>query len=215
MSTDIDPSVPGRLLLRMVRMVFSDHALATIVEPAIADFQREAAGASAGGAHRRVRGYGALWTLFLLAAFVPGAGAGAPLLLAVLGLNGGFLVAFLTPVLFVALWPTLGVFSAAAPLAGLAFAFVVRAWNERHPVVLACTRRTTSRDPEINLSGIPVRGDAGGFLFVVASVVTMLGLPELRSFVVGALLVGTTLACALFVWRRSHVAPLRRVLTSQ
>jgi hypothetical protein len=217
MNTELRPKMPGRLMLRLVRRMFDDAALTKILEPAIADLQRETAAAARGPALlvARVRGYFGLSKVIIVAALMPSAGAGAPLLPVLLGLNGGFLVAVLTPLLFAATWPQFGFFTTGAVVAGLAFAFVVRSWNARHPITLARRRAAFGKDPEINISGIPVGGDFGGFLFVIASVVMMMGLPDLRGFVVGATLVALFVACGLMLWRRSHLqSPVRRIIGS-
>ena len=68
-------------------------------------------------------------------------------------------------------------------------------------------RAGSSRTPgaEINLSSIPVAGDIGGLLFVIGAIVTvLLGLPDIRWFVLGSVVVGAVLAGGLFVWRSSH-----------
>jgi hypothetical protein len=57
-------------------------------------------------------------------------------------------------------------------------------------------------DAEINLSSIPVAGDFGGLLFVIGAIVTvLLGLPDIRWFVLGSVVFGGATAVALFVWR--------------
>ncbi len=214
MSIEARLVLPGRLVLRLARALFSQDALTRILEPAIADLQREVSAAPRGRArvHTWVRGYASLGAVFLLAALVPGAGAGAPVLLALIGRNGGFLITFLVPLLLAVLWPTFGFFTSGAVVVGLGFSFVVRAWNSRHPVTLA-RRRGAGKEPEINLAGIPVGGDVGGFLFVVASVLITVGLPNLRAFVVGATLAAVLFACGLLQWRRSHLeSPVRRII---
>jgi hypothetical protein len=216
MSSDMPRKVPGHMVLRIARSVFSDAALETMVEPAIADLQRETAAAPRGRARMlaRTRGYAGLWAVIGLAALIPSAGAGAPVLAALLGRNGGFLVALLLPLLFGALWPMFGALISGAAVAGVAFSFVIRAWNDRHPATVA-RRSAKGNDPEINLSGIPVGGDVGGFFFVVASVVMMLGLPSLRGFVVGATVASLLLAYGLLAWRRHHLeSPVRRIIGS-
>ena len=87
----------------------------------------------------------------------------------------------------------------------MALAVGLHAWNSRHPTAVACTRRIYSKDPEINISSVPVGGNIGGLFFVAASSLTiLLGLPELRGFVLGAMIGGALLAWGLFAWRRSH-----------
>jgi len=213
-SQPLVPRLPGHLPLRLARLVFDDTALAMIIEPAIADLQCEIAAAGPRAARIRalVRGYLALVVVMAMAALLPGAGAGAPVLRMVLGANGGFFVVVLAPLLFAVLWPTLGVFASAAAVAGTLFSFIVRAWNDRHPVTVA-RRRAAGKEPEINLAGIPVGGDMGGFLFVIASVVMILGLPGLRAFVMGATAVALLLACGLLLWRRHDPhSPVRRII---
>lgn len=206
---------PGGALEAVARRLFSEEAYSAVLEPALADFAREVS--EAGPDTRRavrLRGTLALGQLMLVAGFRPSAGAGSPLLSVALGLNGGFLVGVLAPILFGSLWPTFGVFTGSAVVAGLLLAVVLAAWNQRHPAEVACTRRESRLNPEINLSRIPVGGNAGGFFFVLASAVTiLLGLPELRGFVLGAVLGGAAMAVGLFAWRRGHdVSPVRRVL---
>jgi hypothetical protein len=74
---------------------------------------------------------------------------------------------------------------------------------------VACTRRqTTGKDPEINISSVPVGGDIGGFFFVAASsAVALLGVPGLRVFVIAAALVGLLVAWARVAWMKGHDGP--------
>jgi len=215
MSTKVGSQLPGRFLLRVAQFIFEEPALSTIIVPAIADFQREVQ--DSGAATRRavrVRGYVALCQVMLLALFVPSAGAGAPLTHVLLGLSGGSSLALLAPLLFAAVWPIFGLFTVGAVLAGMALAVGLRVWNSQHPTAVACTRRGSARDPEINLSSIPVGGNIGGFFFVLASCLTiLLGLPEWRGFVLGAVVGGTAFAFGLFAWHRAHmVSPVRRIV---
>ena len=123
--------------------------------------------------------------------FVPSAGAGAPFTWTLLGLNGASSLALLSPILYAGVAPIFGPFVAGAIVAGMALAVGLHAWNSRHPTAVACTRRIYSKDPEINISSVPVGGNIGGFLFVAASSLTILiGLPELRWFVLGAMVGG-------------------------
>ena len=147
----------------------------------------------------------ALGKVLVLALFVPSAGAGAPFTWTLLGLNGASSLALLSPILYAGVAPIFGPFVAGAMVAGMALAVGLHAWNSRHPTAVACTRRIYSKDPEINISSVPVGGNIGGFLFVAASSLTiLLGLPELRGFVLGTVVGGGALAWGLFAWRRSH-----------
>ena len=206
--------VPGRLLMRVASFCFDEPALTRIIHPAIADFQRESqASSGAGRLTVRVGGYVALAKVLLLALLVPGTGAGAPLTSLLLG-RGGSSLALLALLLFAAVWPIFGVFVAGAIAAGLALAVALRAWNNQHPTAVARSRQIYGKDPEINLSAIPVGGNIGGFFFVLASSLTvLLGLPELRWFVFGAVVGGVALAWGLVVWHRSHPnSPSRRIV---
>jgi len=205
MSTHHDVRVPGRLVMRLASFCFDEPALTKIIQPAVADFQREVLAANGRGMSVRLRGSVALAKVLLLAAFVPSAGAGAPFTLTLLGLNGASSLALLSPILYAGVAPIFGPFVAGAMVAGMALAVGLHAWNTRHPTAVACTRRIYSKDPEINISSVPVGGNIGGFLFVAASSLTILiGLPELRWFVLGAMVGGALLAWGLFAWRRSH-----------
>ena len=207
--------VPGRLVMRVASYCFEDAVLTTIIQPAVADLQREvqASGGTAGQLAVRARGYVALAKVFLLALVMPGAGAGAPLTSLLLG-RGGSSLALLALLLFAAVWPIFGVFVGGAMVAGLALAVGLRAWNSQHPTAVARSRQIYGKDPEINLSAIPVGGNIGGFFFVLASSLTvLLGLPELRWFVFGAMVGGVLLAWGLVSWHRAHmVSPVRRMI---
>jgi hypothetical protein len=195
--------LPGHLVMRLASICFDEAALTLIVAPAIADLQREAVAAGGAALGVRLRGYVALAKVLALAAFVPGAGAGAPLTRLLLGLNGASSLALLAPVFYLAMSPAFGPFVAGTAVAGLALAVGLRAWNNRYPA--AGTRHTDGRDPVINISSVAIGGNAGGFFFVVASVLTIvLGVPELRAFLIGALASGLFLAIALAWWHRGH-----------
>lgn len=213
MTAHSNVGVPGRLVMRLAAFCFDEPALTKIIEPAVADFQREVFAANGHGLSVRLRGYMALAKVLLLALLVPGAGAGAPLTSLLLGRGGGSLV-LLAPLLFIAVWPVFGAFIAGAIVSGLALAFALRAWNSQHPTAVACTRRIYSKDPEINISHVPVGGNIGGFFFVISSSLTiLLGLPELRWFVLGAAVGGAALAYGLVAWHRAHSgSPTRRIV---
>jgi hypothetical protein len=90
---------------------------------------------------------------------------------------------------------------------GVIMAILLRRWNTRHPSQLA--PRSQRPDAEINLSSIPVAGDFGGLLFVIGAIVTvLLGLPDIRWFVLGSVVVGAVLAAGLFAWRSSQASRL-------
>ena len=112
--------------------------------------------------------------------------------------NGAVLLA-LVVALFVVTWPMFGTFTVATLVAGLFVGMAMRAWYWHHPSRVAVPERRLHS--EINLSSIPVRDDAGGLLFALASVAVLLGLQPLRWFLIGSLLCATVLAVALITWR--------------
>ena len=112
--------------------------------------------------------------------------------------NGATLLA-LVIALFVVTWPMFGTFITATVIAGLLAAVAMRSWYWRHPTRVVLPDRHLHS--EINLSSIPVRGDAGGLLYAIASIFVLLGLPQLRWFVMWSLLCAIVLAFALIAWR--------------
>jgi hypothetical protein len=117
------------------------------------------------------------------------------------------LLSLLAVALFAAIWSMFGWFVLAAIGGGAIMAIALRRWNTRHPSQLAASSRRP--DAEINLSSIPVAGDFGGLLFVIGAIVTvLLGLPDIRWFVLGSVVVGAVLAGALFLWRSSRTSTL-------
>jgi hypothetical protein len=57
-------------------------------------------------------------------------------------------------------------------------------------------------EAEINLSSTPVAGDLGGLLFVIGATVTVvLGLPDVRWFVLASVIVGAALNHSSRAWR--------------
>ena len=110
--------------------------------------------------------------------------------------DGRFLV-LLVVVLLVATWLFFKAFIVASALTGGLVAVLMRRWHTRHPSALPYTPRTSV--PEINLSRIPVNGDAAGLMFAAGSVaVVIIGVPNT------ALLCASLLAWALFGYRAAH-----------
>jgi hypothetical protein len=206
-----DP-VPGHRLLRLARFVFDDDAIDRIFEPALADLQRALRQAGTNPARRvwvRVREHAAFWKLVAVALVLPGTGAGAPLGALLLGRHSAGSLLLLVPILYLGLsWLFTG-FVAGSIAGGILMSFAIASWNQRHPTVVARARRdATSRDPEINISSVPVGGDIGGFFFVAASsAVALLGVPGLRVFVIAAVAVGLLVAWARVAWMRGHDGP--------
>ena len=117
------------------------------------------------------------------------------------------LLSLLTVALFAAIWSMFGWFVLATVAGGVIMAVVLRRWNTRHPSQFAPAARTPGA--EINLSSIPVAGDIGGLLFVIGAIITvLLGLPDIRWFVLASVVVGAVLAGGLFLWRSSRTSDL-------
>jgi len=111
------------------------------------------------------------------------------------------LLALTASALLAALWSMFGWFVAAAITGGFLMAFVLRRWNTRHPSTLVPSA-SLSPDARINMSSIPVGGDIGGFFFVVAALmIVLLGLPDVRWFVLGSAVTASVLAYGVFIWR--------------
>jgi hypothetical protein len=114
--------------------------------------------------------------------------------------GAGFLV-LLVAVLLAATWLFFKAFIVASAVAGLIAAMLLRRWHSQHPSALPYSPRT--RVPEINLSRIPVGGDAAGLMFAAGSVVIVIvGVPNMAWYFVTSLVCAGLLAWALFTWRR-------------
>ena len=98
--------------------------------------------------------------------------------------NGTALLS-LVAALLVATWPFFGSFTLATLIVGLFVGLTMRSWNIEHPATMAVPDRHVRS--EINLSAIPVGGDAGGLFFALGSVGILLGLPQLRWFLIASL----------------------------
>jgi hypothetical protein len=116
--------------------------------------------------------------------------------------NGTALLTFVVALL-VATWPFFGSFTLAAIIAGIFMGISMRSWNSVHPTTVAVPDRTPRS--EINLSAIPVGGDAGGLFFAIGSVIILLALPQLRWFLIASVVCATIFGVALIAWR-NHVA---------
>jgi hypothetical protein len=199
------PRVPGTTLLKIARRLFNEHLLSAVVQPTIADLQREIADAGPDGLKRlraQWRGYRAFWTLTLVAPFAswasPAADAGAvafPDAIARLAV-GSIVVALLAVV-----GPVLGAWVAVGAL----FAIMIHAWYDRHPSDIPTPAEPQRRSPQINFSSTEVAGNIGGLIFVVGSVfIVAVGLPSVIWFLFAATVAGCFLAWALVAWHSSH-----------
>jgi hypothetical protein len=207
-----DSGVPGRLLLKIARLVFDEAALSSIVLPAIADLQHEWRDAGADRRARsraRWRGYAAFWHLMLFAPALPSSPGSRSVITALPHRVGGGMLILLTVVLFATSWPFFAWFMAVTVATGAGLAIALRRWHDRHPAAVANGDRLDKR-PEINLSAIPVGGNVGGLIFAAGSVlIVILGLPELRWFLTAAIVSGLITAGALMAWRRREPSDIR------
>jgi len=117
------------------------------------------------------------------------------------------LLSLLAVALFAAIWSMFGWFVLAAVGGGVVMAVALRRWNTRHPTKYPPASDRAMPGAEINLSSIPVAGDFGGLLFVIGAIVTvLLGLPDIRWFVLASVVAGAVLAGVLFLWRSPRTA---------
>jgi len=199
------PRVPGTTLLKIARRLFNENLLSAVVQPTIADLQREIADAGPDGLKRlraQWRGYCAFWTLTLVAPFAswasPAADAGAvafPDAIARLAV-GSIVVALLAVA-----GPVLG----ASVAVGALFAIMIHAWYDRHPSDIPTPAEPQRPSPQINFSSTEVAGNIGGLIFVVGSVfIVAVGLPSVTWFLFAATVAGCFLAWALVAWHGSH-----------
>jgi hypothetical protein len=117
--------------------------------------------------------------------------------------NGAALLT-LVGALLLATWPFFGAFTTATLIVGVFMSLTFRSWHTQHPSTLAVPERPTHS--EINLASIPVRGDAGGLFFALGSVAILMGLPQLRWFLVASMVCAAIAGCALIAWRKHHEA---------
>ena len=114
--------------------------------------------------------------------------------------KGTWFLILLVALLLAATWLFFKAFIVASAVTGALAAVLIRHWHTRYPSVLPYTPRT--RVPEINLSRIPVAGDAAGLMFAVGGVaVVIIGVPDLAWYFVSALVCAGLLAWALVAHR--------------
>jgi hypothetical protein len=106
----------------------------------------------------------------------------------------------LVAALLLATWPFFGTFTVATLIAGLFMGLSMRSWHDDHPSTIAVPDGRPHS--EINMASIPVRGDAGGLFFALGSVGILMGLPQLRWFLVASMACAVVAGIALIAWRR-------------
>ena len=113
--------------------------------------------------------------------------------------NGGALLIFVAALLL-ATWPVFGPFTIGASIGGLFVSLAMQSWHLHHPSTIFVPERRLHS--EINLASIPVRGDAGGLFFALGSVGILLGLPQLRWFLIASVACSIVAGGVLIAWRR-------------
>jgi len=204
------PRAPGTTLLKLARLLFDEQLLSAVVQPTIADLQREVAAAGSSCLKRlraQWRGYRAFWSLTLVAPFLSwsypvGHGGGAVFPDAILRLLAvGSIVLALLAVADLVLGAGVAVLLAAGTLVAL----LIHAWYDRHPSDIPTPAEPQRRPPQINFSSTEVAGNIGGLIFVVGSVfIVAIGLPSVIWFLFAATVAGCVLAWALVTWHTSH-----------
>ena len=203
------PRVPGTTLLMLARLLFNEHLVSAVIQPTIADLQREVAVAGHHGLKRlraRWRGYFAFWTLALIAPFMSSAspvGDNGPVTSP--GVIARLAVGSIVVGLLAVVGPVLGAWVAVVTAAGALIAIVMHAWYDRHPSELPTPAEPQWRSPQINFSSTEVAGNIGGLIFVVGSVfIAAIGVPSVIWFLVAATTAGCFLGWRLAARHTSH-----------
>ena len=203
------PRVPGTTLLKIARLLCNEQVLSELVEPTIADLQRESVETGSNNVKRLRavwRGYGAFWLVMLIAPFASRSllreevtAVGFPDAIPRVAL--GSIVITLVAIG----GPLLGAWVAVVLAAGVACAFVIHAWSVRHPSHIPTATRRRWHQPQINFSSTDVEGNMGGLIFVVGSVfIVAIGLPSVIWFLFAAAAAGCVLGWWLVAWNTRH-----------
>jgi hypothetical protein len=203
------PRVPGTTLLKLARLLCSEHLLSTVVQPTISDLQREIANAGPNGRKRlraRWRGYCAFWTVMFVGPFMPRSSPAEEVgAVAFPDAIARIAVGSIGVTLLVLVGPALGAWVAVITAVGVLFAILMHAWYDRHPSNIPIPTEPQRRWPQINFSSTEVAGNIGGLIFVVGSVfIVVIGLPSVIWFLFAATVAGCFLAWALVTWHTSH-----------
>ena len=195
MSRRIDARrLPGAMLLKIARLLFTERFIGAGVEPTIADLRSEVVAAGTDRRQRRRalwRGYAAFWTLTLVAPFESWA------LVRRVALGGSALTLLAMPVL--------GGWVVAVVATGAVLAMLIHAWYEHHPSIVPAPSEGPWRSPQINFSSTEVAGNVGGLIFVVGSIlIVSLGLPVVFWFLLTGTLAACFVAWALVAWHTRH-----------
>jgi hypothetical protein len=203
-------SLPGTRFLDFARLIFSAQIITSVFSPAVADLRVELAEAGASRIKRfaiRCRWYWALCSLVMVAPLSvrtsPVTGSSDAVVTVP---NGGWLLVLLAATLYLGTWSFFGSFVISAASAGVALAFAMRTWHDKHPAMVVEPWRLAALPPvQINLSAIRVAGDGPGLIFAVGTVlIVVVGLPGLWWFFVAAGLGSLLVAWRLFMRRSTE-----------
>ena len=200
---------PGTTVLKIARLLFNEQLFSAVVQPTIADLQREIADAGPNVFKRlraQWRGYYAFWTLTLVAPCASWASpAGDAGTVASPDAIARLAVRSIVVALVAVVGPVLGAWAALVTALGAVCAILIHAWYDRHPSDIPTPADPQRRPPEINFSSTEVAGNIGGLIFVVGSVfIVAVGLPSVIWFLSASTVGGCFLSWALVVWHRSH-----------
>lgn len=120
---------------------------------------------------------------------------------AALARHDSVFVLVLTMTLILATATFFGPFAIAAMAVGLLLSVVLHRWTVDPSGGFAVTDRLTP----INFAAVHVGADAGGLIFVLGSVAILgLGLPALRWFLIGSVIVAVAVAVGRIAWMSAH-----------
>jgi hypothetical protein len=203
--------------MRLANVLFEEEVVASVVAPTIADLQAEVA--EAGDDRRRrsralVRGYAAFWTLALCGPFTAHTWPMREQRALVLSRRSGTAPWLLLAAILGFASPALTPWTATVLIGGSLFAVAIHFWYSRHPSLVATPNG--ERQPEINLSSIPVGGNVGGLMFTAGSMAILVsGLPAWRWFFAVAVVGGILSAALVYVFhtmRPSYGLPQNRIV---
>ena len=202
--------VPGAMLLKIARALFSERLLSTVIEPTIADLQREMTAAGPARISRvraQFRGYTAFWPVMLIAPFASGLSrAGDEGVFAFPDTVARLAVASIVIALLALAGPHVGASLSMLCAAAALFALGIHRWYQRHPSELPAPPELERQgSPRINFSSTQVAGNVGGLIFALGTVfIVAVGVPSVIWFLFTAMVAGCVVAWALARWRTSH-----------
>jgi hypothetical protein len=199
----------GATLLKISQRLFTAELLSTVVQPTIADLQREMDDAGHSRVERlraRWRGYRAFWAVVLVAPFAASARPRASEdAVARPDAITRVAVASIVLTLLGAAGPALSGWAMITGAAGTLVAVLIHRWYARHPSRIPAPSARQIWSPQINFSSMEVASNIGGLIFVVGSVfIVVIGVPSVIWFLFAATAAGGVLAWGLIGWHTRH-----------